>query len=85
MAGLKVLPSLYTSADYCASNCHVELFLTEKDENVPKAEKKPGEKSVPHLSKKQVARLRLRVGKAPAKPVIRKRQKAGAKPQPAQQ
>ena len=45
--------------DYCASNCHVELFVTEKEENVAK----PSDKKVPKLTKKQQARRRLRPGK----------------------
>lgn len=49
--------------DYCASNCHVELFVTEKEENVKKA----AEKKAPKLTKKQAARSRLRVGKAKPK------------------
>jgi hypothetical protein len=48
--------------DWCSSNCHVELFVTEKEENVKKAP----EKKVPKITKKQMARRRLRVGKAPA-------------------
>eukprot|EP00826_Nyctotherus_ovalis_P058264 TRINITY_DN7996_c0_g1_i4.p1 TRINITY_DN7996_c0_g1~~TRINITY_DN7996_c0_g1_i4.p1 ORF type:complete len:196 (+),score=63.67 TRINITY_DN7996_c0_g1_i4:166-753(+) len=48
--------------DWCASNCHVELFVTEKAENVKKAE----EEKAKHFSKKQLARMKLRVGK-PAK------------------
>lgn len=53
--------------DWCSSNCHVELFVTEKEENVKKAE----EKKTHNLSKKQAARMRLRIGKA---------QKPAAKP-----
>ena len=45
--------------DWCASNCHVELFVTEKAENVKKAE----EEKPKHFTKKQAARMRLRVGK----------------------
>lgn len=53
--------------DWCSSNCHVELFVTEKEENV----KKPEEKKAHTLSKKQAARLRLRVGKAAKKPAAK--------------
>ncbi len=49
--------------DYCASNCHVELFVTEKEENVKKA----AEKKLPKMTKKQAARARLTVGKAAKK------------------
>jgi hypothetical protein len=49
--------------DYCASNCHVELFVTEREENVKKAP----EKKAPKVSKKQAAQMRLRIGKASKK------------------
>ena len=53
--------------DYCASNCHIELFVTEKEENV----QKPSEKKLPKVSKKQAARRRLQIGK-PIKPATTK-------------
>ena len=46
--------------DWCSSNCHVELFVTEKEENV----KKPEEKKPKKLTYKQAARMRLSIGKA---------------------
>ena len=49
--------------DWCSSNCHVELFVTEKEENVKKAE----EKKTMKLTYKQAARMRLKVGKAAKK------------------
>mmetsp|Transcript_7309 Transcript_7309/g.8005 ORF Transcript_7309/g.8005 Transcript_7309/m.8005 type:complete len:185 (-) Transcript_7309:427-981(-) len=43
---------------YKASNCHVELFLTTRDSNVPK----PQEKTEGKLTKKQAAKKRLALG-----------------------
>ena len=53
--------------DWCSSNCHVELFVTEKEENV----KKPEEKKARKFTKKQAARMRLRIGKAAQKPAAK--------------
>ena len=46
---------------YLASHCHVELFITEKSENVKKGAE---EKKLPKLTKKQHARQRLAIGGA---------------------
>mmetsp|Transcript_41055 Transcript_41055/g.36391 ORF Transcript_41055/g.36391 Transcript_41055/m.36391 type:complete len:185 (+) Transcript_41055:56-610(+) len=43
---------------YLNSPCHVEIFCTLKDEDV----KKENDKKAPKLTKKQIARTRLRVG-----------------------
>ena len=48
--------------DWCSSNCHVELFVTEKEENV----KKPEEKKAKKMTLKQASRMRLRVARAAA-------------------
>ena len=63
--------------DWCSSNCHVELFVTEKEENV----KKPEEKKTRKLTKKQAARMRLATGKAVHKPAAKP---VAATPAPAQ-
>lgn len=44
---------------YLSSNCHVEIWATEKDEKVKKEENK---KQVARLSRKQIAKTRLAVG-----------------------
>jgi len=46
-------------APFLNSPCHIELFCTLREEDVKKEANK---KSVPKLSKKQIARQRLRVG-----------------------
>eukprot|EP00117_Sycon_ciliatum_P010342 scpid106807/ scgid12274/ 60S ribosomal protein L17 len=43
---------------YLATNCHVEMFVTEKPKNVRKAEDKKGVR----LTKRQAARQRLAIG-----------------------
>ena len=48
--------------DYASSNCHVQLFVAEKEKVVPKPEKK-----IPQLTKKQAARQQLKIGGAPKK------------------
>jgi len=45
---------------YISSNCHIELFVTEKAQHVKKAKE---DKKALHLTKKQAARTRLAVGK----------------------
>jgi large subunit ribosomal protein L17e len=44
---------------YLSSNCHIEIFVSEKAENVRKADDKKGLR----LTKKQAARQRLAIGK----------------------
>ena len=44
---------------YLSSNCHVELFLSEKEENVKKG---PEDKKAVRLTKKQAAKQRLAIG-----------------------
>lgn len=45
---------------YLSSNCHIEIFVTEKAENVKKAS---DDKKAVRLTKKQAARSRLAIGK----------------------
>ena len=44
---------------YLSSNCHIEFIITEKAENVKKAD----DKNKLKLTKKQAARQRLAIGK----------------------
>jgi len=44
---------------YLSSHCHIEMFVTTKDEDVKKESNK---KTVAKLTKKQIARTRLRAG-----------------------
>ena len=44
---------------YLSSNCHIEIFATTQETDVKKEANK---QAVPKLSKKQIAKTRLRAG-----------------------